>query len=134
MPGSGRSQIVSSFVPETTAEYITSGDPDLMLLVGVDTQVVHGYLACGAVGAITGVGNALPEPVLRLIALCERAATGDPEARRRAVELGEAIHVLSTFDEGPDLVLYYKELMVLEGHSEYRLHFDETDRLSDSQR
>ena len=28
-------------------------------MVGVDTQVFHGYVNCGAVGAITGIGNAL---------------------------------------------------------------------------
>ncbi|MFO0818357.1 MAG: dihydrodipicolinate synthase family protein [Pirellulales bacterium] len=116
------------------AEHITSGDPTLTLMVGVDTQVVHGYLNCGAVGAITGVGNALPTQVLRLIELCEQAVSGNQESRRLATELGQALDVLSTFDEGPDLVLYYKELMVLEGHHEFRLHFNESDRLSDSQR
>jgi 4-hydroxy-tetrahydrodipicolinate synthase len=115
------------------AEHITSGDSNLTLLVGVDTQVVHGYLNCGAVGAITGVGNALPKEVLRLIQLCEQAAAGDVESRRLAQELAGALEVLSTFDEGPDLVLYYKALMVLEGHSEYQLHFNESDRLSASQ-
>lgn len=116
------------------AEHITSGDRNLSLLVGVDTQVVHGYLNCGAVGAITGVGNALPKEVLRLIQLCQHATAGDVESRRQAHELGGALQVLSTFDEGPDLVLYYKALMVLEGHSEYQLHFNETDQLSASQR
>ena len=46
--------------------------------------------------------------------LCERASTGDPKATRLATELNDAMSVLSTFDEGPDLVLYYKELMSLE--------------------
>lgn len=116
------------------AEHITSGDRGLTLMVGVDTQVVHGYLNCGAVGAITGVGNALPTQVLRLIQLCEQAAAGNPESRRLALELADALNVLATYDEGPDLVLYYKALMVLEGHREYELHFNEADRLSDSQR
>lgn len=116
------------------AEHITSGDPTLALMVGVDTQVFHGFVRCGAVGAITGVGNALPKPVLRLINLCERAAAGDGEARRLAAELDGALRVLSTFDEGPDLVLYYKYLMVLEGHAEYEHHFNPTDALSPSQR
>ena len=116
------------------AEFITSGDPDLALMVGVDTQVFHGFVRCGAVGAITGIGNALPKPVLRLISLCEQAAAGDAEARRLALELEEALHVLSKFDEGPDLVLYYKYLMVLEGNPEYELHFNETDSLSPTQR
>ena len=42
--------------------------------------------------------------------------------------------VLSSFDEGCDLVLYYKHLMVLNGDSEYSLHFNETDVLTDAQR
>lgn len=115
------------------AEHITSGDPSLSLMVGVDTQVFHGFVRCGAVGAITGVGNALPKPVLRLIELCERAAQGDVESRRLAAELDDALRVLSTFDEGPDLVLYYKRLMVLEGHVAYERQIQEIDRLSDCQ-
>jgi dihydrodipicolinate synthase/N-acetylneuraminate lyase len=116
------------------AENITSKDDDLILLVGVDTQVVHGFVNCGARGAITGVGNALPKEVLHLVALSEQAAKGDPEARRRAQELDRAMAVLSSFDEGPDLVLFYKHLMVLQGDEAYRLHFNETDALTDSQR
>ncbi len=116
------------------AEHITSGDSQLTLMVGVDTQVFHGFVHCGAAGAITGVGNALPNEVLRFVSLCEQAAAGDAEARRFALELDEALTVLSTFDEGPDLVLYYKYLMVLEGNSEYEHHFNATDALSVSQR
>jgi dihydrodipicolinate synthase/N-acetylneuraminate lyase len=115
------------------AEHITNRDPSLTLMVGVDTQVYHGFVHCGAAGAITGVGNALPKEVLRLVELCEKAAKGCPESRRLAQELNEALTVLSTYDEGPDLVLYYKALMVLEGHSEYRYHFNPTDTLSHSQ-
>ena len=102
--------------------------------MGVDTQVYHGFVRCGAVGAITGVGNALPQPVLRLIALCERAARGDVVARRLAAELDDALRVLSTFDEGPDLVLYYKHLMVLEGHPAYEHQLHATDVLGASRR
>ncbi len=116
------------------AEHITSGNPELALMVGVDTQVFHGFVRCGAVGAITGVGNALPKQVLRLIELCRAAAAGDVDARRLALELDGAMAVLSKFDEGPDLVLYYKYLMVLEGDSEYEHHFNSYDALSDSQR
>lgn len=116
------------------AEHITSGDPSLSLMVGVDTQVFHGFVHCGAVGAITGVGNALPKPVLRLIELCEKAVRGDATALRLAEELDKALHVLSTFDEGPDLVLYYKHLMVLEGHPEYEFQINKADRLSASQK
>ena len=116
------------------AEHITSGDPTLALMVGVDTQVLHGFIRCGAVGAITGVGNALPKPVLRLVELCEQAAQGDVKARRHAEDLDNALRVLSTFDEGPDLVLYYKYLMVLEGNPEYAHHINASDALSPSQR
>ena len=49
------------------AEQITAGDNGLTLMVGVDTQVFHGFVNCGATGAITGVGNALPVEVLRLV-------------------------------------------------------------------
>ncbi|HBB73372.1 MAG TPA: dihydrodipicolinate synthase family protein [Planctomycetaceae bacterium] len=115
------------------AEQITSGDPGLSLMVGVDTQVFHGIVRCGAVGAITGVGNALPRPVLRLVELCRLAARGDHAARSLAAELDAALAVLSKYDEGPDLVLYYKRLMVLEGHSAYACHFDPTDALNASQ-
>jgi 1-pyrroline-4-hydroxy-2-carboxylate deaminase len=115
------------------AEHITSGDPELSLMVGVDTQVVHGFLNCGAAGAITGVGNALPKQVLRLVELCEKAVRGDNQAKQWAHELSHALQVLSTFDEGPDLVLYYKRLMVLEGNPEYEWQLHESDALSSSQ-
>jgi dihydrodipicolinate synthase/N-acetylneuraminate lyase len=116
------------------AENITSRDDDVLLMIGVDTNVFHGYVNCGAVGAITGIGNALPREVLHLVSLCEKAAAGDAAARVRAQELDQALAVLSSFDEGPDLVLFYKHLMVLNGDAEYTLHFNETDMLSDSQR
>ncbi|MBL8832858.1 MAG: dihydrodipicolinate synthase family protein [Rhodospirillales bacterium] len=116
------------------AEHITGRDKSLMLLVGVDTQVVHGFVNCGAVGSITGIGNALPAETLHLVALCRKAAAGDPVAERRALELDRALYVLSSYDEGPDLVLYYKYLMVLAGHPEYALHFNKDDALSESQR
>ncbi len=115
------------------AEQITHADPDVLLLVGVDTQVCHGFIRCGAVGAITGIGNCLPREVLHLIALCQRAAAGDVEARRLAWELEDALAELSRFDEGPDLVLYYKYLLVLLGDSHYELHFNQDDQLSPSQ-
>lgn len=116
------------------AEHITGRDPSLTLMVGVDTQVVHGFVNCGAGGAITGIGNALPAEVLHLVALCTKAAAGDPVAERRAVELERALAVLASFDEGADLVLYYKYLMVLAGHPEYESHINATDALSESQR
>jgi 4-hydroxy-tetrahydrodipicolinate synthase len=119
---------------DSAAEHITTGDPNLSLMVGVDTQVFHGFVRCGAVGAITGIGNALPRQVLRLVELCRQAADGDPASRRLALELDEALQVLSRFDEGTDLVLYYKYLMVLEGNPEYELHLNESDSLSPTQR
>ncbi|WP_171239296.1 dihydrodipicolinate synthase family protein [Ruegeria sp. HKCCA5491] len=116
------------------AENITSQEDHVTLMVGVDTEVYHGFVNCGATGSITGIGTALPREALLLAALSKKAAQGDAEARVRAQELTEAIHVLSSFDEGPDLVLYYKHLLVLNGEQEYRLHFNETDELTDAQR
>jgi len=116
------------------AEFITSQDDSVTLMAGVDTQVFHGFVNCNATGAITGIGNALPKEVLQLVDLSKKAATGDAKARRLAQELSSALEVLSSFDEGTDLVLYYKYLMVLNGDKEYTLHFNETDALSESQR
>ena len=116
------------------AEYITSRDDDVTLMIGVDTAVVHGYVNCGATGAITGIGNVLPVEALNLVRLAQAAAKGDALARQRAEELDKALFVLSKFDEGADLVLYFKYLMVLKGDAEYTLHFNETDALSDSQK
>jgi len=112
------------------AEYITTGNPNLTLMVGVDTQAYHGLVNCGAGGAITGVGCALPKEVLHMVSLCERAVKGDAKARAYAQELSQAMNVLATFDEQPDLVLYYKYLMVLEGHDEYTHHINADDALS----
>lgn len=115
------------------AEHITSQDEDVILMVGVDTEVYHGFAKCGAVGAITGVGTIFPQETLLQVALSRRAAEGDPEADLRARELADAFSVIAKFDEGVDLVLYFKHLMVLKGHEEYRLNINETDALSPSQ-
>ncbi len=115
------------------AEHITSRDDQVTLMVGVDTEVYHGFVNCGATGSITGIGTALPKEALLLAALCQKAAQGHAEARLRARELDEALGVLSSFDEGTDLVLYYKHLLVLNGDEDYRLHLNETDALSPAQ-
>ncbi|CAM3297325.1 dihydrodipicolinate synthase family protein [Paracoccus nototheniae] len=115
------------------AEHITSVDDGVILMAGVDTGVFHGYVKCGAAGTITGIGNAIPHEVLHFVALAKAAATGDPEARQRALEMAEALQVLSSWDEGTDLVLYYKHMMVMQGDAEYSLHFNETDALTPSQ-
>ena len=88
---------------------------------------------CGAVGAITSIGTIFPHETLLQVALSRRAAAGDPEADPRARELAEAFQVLAKFDQGVDLVLYFKHLMVLKGHEEYRLNLNESDALSPSQ-
>lgn len=116
------------------AEHITGQSADLSLMVGVDTMVFHGFVNCGAQGAITGIGNVLPKEVLEFVALCERAAAGDAPARSAALEYEAALMALSRFDEGADLVLYYKYLLELRGETEYRRHFNVTDALSPSQK
>jgi 4-hydroxy-tetrahydrodipicolinate synthase len=115
------------------AEHIAGQSDDIALMVGVDTQVFHGVVNCGACGVITGIGNVLPHDVLRLVQLCERAANGDAEARSLALELDGALAPLSIFDEGVDLVLYFKRLMTLQGRQEYALNLNTFDVLSPSQ-
>jgi hypothetical protein len=69
------------------AEFITSRDDAVTLMIGVDTCVFHGVVNCGATGAITGIGNALPREVLHLTALCAGRpppATPAPAVRRRS--------------------------------------------------
>ena len=116
------------------AEHITSSDDGGMLLVGVDTQVYYGIVHCGAAGAITGIGNCLPREVLRLVELSRRAATGDAPSRILAMQLDEALKVLSMFDEGPDLTLYYRHLASITGNPELSRPVDLNDRLSPSQK
>ena len=53
-------------------------------MIGVDTAVFHGYVNCGATGAITGIGNVLPREVLHLCALSQAAAKGDGTEDRRS--------------------------------------------------
>lgn len=116
------------------AENITSAAGGVALTVGVDTAVFHGYVNCGATGAITGIGNVLPTEVLHLTNLCLAAARGEVEARQRALELEQAMSVVASFDEAPDLILYFKYMLVLKGEKEYELNFNESDELTPSQR
>lgn len=115
------------------AEAITSGSDDIKLMIGVDTAVYHGYINCNADGAITGIGNVLPREVLHLTKLCKAAIAGDATARRLAYELDSAMQILSEVDAGPDLVLFFKHMLVVRGEAAYKLHFNETDALSPSQ-
>jgi 4-hydroxy-tetrahydrodipicolinate synthase len=114
-------------------EAITSGSDDIKLMIGVDTAVYHGYINCNADGAITGIGNVFPREVLHLTKLCKAAVAGDATARRLAYELDTAMQVLSEVDAGPDLVLFFKHMLVLQGNDAFRLHFNESDALSPSQ-
>ena len=115
------------------AENITEAQEELALVVGVDTQVFHGIVNCGAIGVITGIGNVIPEAVLKLYELSTEASNGSAKSRQLALELNDALKVLSTFDEGPDLVLFYKYLLKLKGEDEYEFHFNNSDKLSESQ-
>jgi 4-hydroxy-tetrahydrodipicolinate synthase len=100
------------------ARLITHTD-DCFLVVGIDNALVHGVLGCGAIGAITGVGNVLPDEVMCLWNLCQSAQdTGDHEAWLLAEELDRRLLSLSDYDADPRLVLYYKHLLTLCGESE----------------
>jgi 4-hydroxy-tetrahydrodipicolinate synthase len=100
------------------ARWITHTD-GCFLVVGIDNALIHGVLGCGAVGAITGVGNVLPDEVIYLWRLCQSAEEGDAEAWRLAEELDRRLLPLSDYDADPRLVLYYKHLLALMGESEY---------------
>ena len=91
------------------------------------------YVNCNADGAITGIGNVFPVEVLHLTRLCKLAVAGDATARRLAYELDQAMQVLSEVDAGPDLVLFFKHMMVLKGDDAYRLQFNASDALTPSQ-
>ena len=58
---------------------------------------------------------------------------GENNLTKAIKELNNTLKVLSTFDEGPDLVLYYKLLLYLKGEKEYSYHFNTFDKLSESQ-
>ena len=92
-------------------EHITNADENVVLMAGVDTQVYHGFLHCGASGAITGIGNCLPAQVLQLVALCELAAGGDPQAAL----LQRALPPAAPACRRPKGVLMFAPA----GHSEY---------------
>jgi len=115
------------------AENITSQDENVRLMIGVDTAVYHGYVNCGASGAISGIGCVMPREILTLVNLCKAAAKGNAVARRLAKEMDDNMYELAKVDAGPDLVLYFKHMMVLRGNPEYALHFVESDHLSPSQ-
>ena len=115
------------------AEHITSLSDELSLLVGVDTQVVHGIVDCGATGWITGIGNVLPEEALALTRLAMLAADGDVEASRLALELEAALLPLARLDEGPDLVPCFKHLAVARGDDAYAHSLLAEDHLSVAQ-
>lgn len=115
------------------AEHITSASDDLSLLVGVDTQVVHGIVNCGATGWITGIGNVLPEESLTLTRLAMLAAQGDAEAGRWALELEAALLPMARLDAGPDLVAYFKHLAVARGDGAYAHSLLAEDMLSAAQ-
>lgn len=115
------------------AEHITSSSDDLSLLVGVDTQVVHGLVNCGATGWITGIGNVLPEESLTLTRLAMLAAQGDAQAGRLALELEAALLPLARLDAGPDLVPYFKRLAVARGDDAYAHSLLADDQLSTAQ-
>jgi 4-hydroxy-tetrahydrodipicolinate synthase len=103
------------------ARLITHTD-DCFLVVGIDNALVHGVLGCGAVGAITGVGNVVPDEVMCLWNLCQSAQDkGDHKAWLLAEELDRRLLPMSDYDADPRLVLYYKHLLTLCGESEYHI-------------
>ena len=77
--------------------------------------------------------SSLPKEILRFTELCRSAATGNQQDRRWALELCETPTVLSSIGENSDLVMFYKELMILKGHSAYKHQIYRDDQLSQRQ-
>ena len=78
-----------------------------------------------------------PIPELESLALAELTSTTGVlklQPPGEAPGTNCALRVLSTYDEGPDLVLYYKYLMVQEGNAAYEHQINDQDVLSASQR
>ena len=48
----------------------------MALVDGVDTQVFHGIILCGAIGVITGMKNVLPQAVLKLFGFVAKSFKG----------------------------------------------------------
>ena len=103
------------------ARLITHTD-GCFLVIGIDNALVHGVLGCGAVGAITGVGNVLPDEAMCLWRLCQSAQEkSDHKAWLLAEELDRRLLPLSVYDADPRLVLHDKHLLTLRGESEYHI-------------
>ena len=116
------------------AEHITSQRDDLDLVVGVDTQVVHGIVHCGATGVITGVGNALPAETLRLVELARLAAEGDPEALVLPMNWMPRSPCSPVSTKVRTWSCSTRHLMVLEGNPQYAQSHNPNDELSGPQR
>ncbi|MCB0345551.1 MAG: dihydrodipicolinate synthase family protein [Bdellovibrionales bacterium] len=115
----------------TRASRTITSDDGCFLVVGIDNAVVHGAIHCNAVGCITGIGNVLPEPVLMLWKLCQKAKEGDAIAWQLAEELERRLMPLSDYDADAKLVLYYKYLLyVTEQGPVYLNHRPDDFRLS----
>ncbi len=113
---------------------ITRDKPELSLVVGLDTKVVHGYTVCGAKAAITGVGNVIPKAVVELLGMCTNYQKNPRERLLQSIErLDRIIRPLAEFDATPQLVLYYKHLMTRQGYKGYDQHIFSEDRLNKDQ-
>lgn len=105
------------------------------LVIGIDNALVHGVMGCGAVGAVTGVGNVLPQEVMYLWKLLLLAQEkGDAEAWRLAEELDRRLLPMADYDADPRLVLYYKHLLSLLDESGYEHQRPTGATLSDSEK
>ena len=119
----------------TSATRLITHTEDCFLVVGIDNALVHGVMGCGAVGAVTGVGNVFPREVMYLWRLLQLAQEkGDAEAWRLAEELDRRLLPMSDYDADPRLVLYYKHLLSLLDESGYEYQRPKGATLSASEK
>ncbi len=110
---------------------ITSADPDLTLMVVVSTPPST-TASCSAAppGPSPASATACRAKCCSWSTSAPRRSRATPSPAAAPRKLEEALITLSTWDAGPDLVLFFKYLLVLNGEPEYELHFNGTDALS----
>ena len=126
-------------LPSTCARLLHSHEIDLGLIPSIEYLRGQRYAmvpdcAVASDGPVASVALFTKMPIERVRTLALDTSSRTSVALTR-VMTAKYFGIAPRFiDEGPDLVLYYKYLMVLGGDAEYEHHFNEADALSPVQR